>query len=76
MVLPICKESTGYIEQNIVHLIEKQEKYLATLSATDSYDLNDIDYIHLSFKMSLHQMIMGLKLSKHLMRKMSQFTYF
>ena len=61
MVPAIRKESTGYIKQKIIHLIEKQEKYLATLSATESYDLNDIDYVHSSLNMSLRQMIMGLK---------------
>ena len=61
MVPTIRRESTGYIKQKIKHLINKQEKYLATLSVTESYDLNDIDRVQSSLKMSLRQIIMGLK---------------
>ena len=61
MVPVLRKELTSYVKMKVNHLIAKQEKYLSTLSVAELYNLDDIDYVNSSLKMSMREMIMSLK---------------
>ena len=61
MVPVLRKEMTSYVRSKVNHLISKQEKYLSTVSVSEVYELEDIDYVNSSLNLSMREMIMTLK---------------